>query len=206
MRRRLLHAFRYYGRTLRLPPRVARFYVRARRRAARAGDEFSLGGALPPRSLRHLLAAAGGARDVVEIGTGTGWGAIALALAVPERGVISYDPLARPERERYLALAGEARGRIELREAPGEAGPRPGDAAPELVFVDGSHERGAHAGHVRGVVVGALARWGHGLPRLWKRGLPRSNGSDKGAGPGRRGLRGPLCLAQAARLNCRGPS
>jgi predicted O-methyltransferase YrrM len=140
--RRLPHALRYYGQVLRLPPRVAWFYVRARRTAARRRDGFSLSGALPPQSMRPLLAAAApGTRHVVEIGTGTAWAAIGLALADPERGVVSYDPVARPEREVYLELAGAVRDRIELREQPGEAGPRPGDPSPGLVFVDGSHER-----------------------------------------------------------------
>jgi predicted O-methyltransferase YrrM len=76
---------------------------------------------------------------VVEIGTGTAWTTAALALADRGRRVISYDPIVRPERDRYLDLAG-VRERIELREAGGEAGPAPGDPPPDFVFVDGSHE------------------------------------------------------------------
>jgi predicted O-methyltransferase YrrM len=139
---RLLAALRYYVRVLRLPPRVAAFYLRARRTASRQGDGFSIDSATPPNSMRRLLAVARDARRVVEIGTGTAWGAIGLALADPERQVVSYDPVARPERELYLELAGTGvRSRIELRGEPGEAGPSAGDPAPELVFVDGSHER-----------------------------------------------------------------
>ena len=77
---------------------------------------------------------------MVEIGTGTAWTTAALALADRERRVISYDPIVRVERERYLDLSG-ASGRIELREAGGEAGPSPGDAPADFVFVDGSHEK-----------------------------------------------------------------
>jgi predicted O-methyltransferase YrrM len=54
--------------------------------------------------------------------------------------VITYDPILRPERERYLDLSG-VRERIQLRERGGEAGPEPGDPAPDFVFVDGSHEK-----------------------------------------------------------------
>ena len=77
---------------------------------------------------------------MVEIGTGTGWTTAALALADGDRRVVSYDPIVRPERERYLDLSG-VRDRIELREAGGEGGPAAGDAPPDFVFVDGSHER-----------------------------------------------------------------
>jgi predicted O-methyltransferase YrrM len=120
---------------------VAWFYFRARRTAARTGDHWSLGSATKPESLALLLRLARGRRAVVEIGTGTAWTTAALALADRRRRVVSYDPIVRPERDRYLDLAG-VRDRIELREAGGEAGPRPGDPAPDFVFVDGSHERG----------------------------------------------------------------
>ena len=92
--------------------------------------------------LGRLLALARGRHTVVELGTGTAWTAIALALADPKRRVVSYDPIARGERQRYLHLAGASVSeRIELLELPGESGPQPGAAAPELVFIDSSHER-----------------------------------------------------------------
>jgi predicted O-methyltransferase YrrM len=120
---------------------VAWFYFRARRLAARTGDGWSLGSATKPESLALLLRLAHGRRAVVEIGTGTAWTTAALALADPARRVVSYDPIVRPERERYLDLCG-VRERVELRERGGEAGPAPGDAGPDFVFVDGSHEKG----------------------------------------------------------------
>ncbi|HEX8744061.1 MAG TPA: class I SAM-dependent methyltransferase [Thermoleophilaceae bacterium] len=119
---------------------MAWFYFRARRAAARSGDDWSLGSATKPESLALLLRLARGRRSVVEIGTGTAWTAAALALADGGRRVVSYDPIERPERERYLDLSG-ARDRIELRAEGGEMGPRPGDEPPDFVFVDGSHER-----------------------------------------------------------------
>jgi predicted O-methyltransferase YrrM len=127
---------------LRLPPRVALFYSRARRLAAASGDDWSLASATKPESLRELLRVAAGSARVVEIGTGTAWTTIALALADPARRITSFDPVVRPEREQYLALAGAAvRRRIELVQAPGEAGPAsPGDPV-DMVFIDGSHER-----------------------------------------------------------------
>lgn len=141
--RRVLAAARRAGLLARLlPPRVAWFYFRARRTAARSRDEWTLKSATGPESLALILRLARGRRAVVEIGTGTAWTTAALALADPRRTVVSYDPVARPERDRYLAIAGpEATARIELIEAGGEAGPPPEGPAPDFVFVDGSHER-----------------------------------------------------------------
>lgn len=127
---------------LRLPPRVAIFYSRARRSAARCGDDWSLQSATGPESLAQLLRLARGRRRVVEIGTGTAWTTAALALADRERRLLSFDPKVWPERERYLRLAGpDAAGRIELVEGGGEDGPAGRDFAPDMLFVDGSHER-----------------------------------------------------------------
>jgi predicted O-methyltransferase YrrM len=79
---------------------------------------------------------------VVEIGTGTGWTTAALALADRERRVLSFDPRVWPERDRYLRLAGaDAVRRIELVAAGGEDGPGERTFSPDLMFVDGSHER-----------------------------------------------------------------
>jgi predicted O-methyltransferase YrrM len=125
---------------LRLPPRVAIFYSRARRLAAATGDEWSLTSATKPESLAGLLRLARGRRSVVEIGTGTAWTTMALALADRARDVVSFDPIVRPERERYLALAPPgARSRINLIAAPGESDTQRRRTG--LVFVDGSHER-----------------------------------------------------------------
>jgi predicted O-methyltransferase YrrM len=125
-----------------LPPRVALFRARARRLALRRGDEFTLASATSAREVGELLKVARGARHVVELGTGTAWTAIALALADRRRRVVTYDSVARPERDLYLQLAGRpARGRIVLVDQPAGAGPRPGTPAPDFVFLDSSHER-----------------------------------------------------------------
>jgi predicted O-methyltransferase YrrM len=127
---------------LRLPPRVARFYSRARRTAARTGDEWSLQSATGPEALALLLRLARGRRRVVEIGTGTAWTTAALALADRRRRVLSFDPRVWPERDRYLELAGPgARSRIELVAGGGEDGPGDRSFRPDMLFVDGSHER-----------------------------------------------------------------
>jgi predicted O-methyltransferase YrrM len=141
--RRVLGALGRAGTLARLlPPRVAWFYFRARRTAARTGDEWTLKSATKPESLALILRLARGHHAVVEIGTGTAWTTAALALDDPSRTVESYDPVVRPERDRYLALAGpRAAARIELIEAGGEAGPPPEGPAPDFVFVDGSHEK-----------------------------------------------------------------
>jgi predicted O-methyltransferase YrrM len=124
-----------------LPPSVAWFQASARRAARAAGDEFSIVSAMRPRDLARLLRLARGHRRVVELGTGTAWTAISLALADPRRHVTGFDPVVRPERERYLALVrAKTRERIELVDAPGERGPAPGQEV-DLLFVDSSHER-----------------------------------------------------------------
>jgi predicted O-methyltransferase YrrM len=133
---RLLFALRV------LPPRVARFYWSAWRRALRDDDRFSVASAARPAELRQLLGLARGRRVVVELGTGTGWSAIALALDDRARRIVSYDPSVRAERDAYLALAGaDARARVELRAEPDSAGAHAGDAPVELLFVDSEHER-----------------------------------------------------------------
>jgi predicted O-methyltransferase YrrM len=125
-----------------LPRRVARFYWRAWREALRDDDRFSLASAARPAELAQLLSLARGRRVVVELGTGTAWSAIALALDDRARRIVSYDPSVRVERDAYLALAGsDARTRIELRAAPDSAGPHDDDAPVELLFIDSEHER-----------------------------------------------------------------
>jgi predicted O-methyltransferase YrrM len=125
-----------------LPPPVARFYRLARRHALRSGDQFSLLSPARPAELAELLALARGRTAVVELGTGTAWTAIALALDDPARRVISCDPISRVEREAYLEIAGaEARERIELRAEPDDAGPRADDPPVQLLFIDSSHAR-----------------------------------------------------------------
>jgi predicted O-methyltransferase YrrM len=125
-----------------LPWRVARFYWRAHRHARRVGDRFSLDSAARPSELAELLALAAGRRIVVELGTGTAWSAVALALDDRGRQIVSYDPSVRSERIAYLKLAGaSARERIQLRAEPDNRGPHVGDAAAELLFIDSEHER-----------------------------------------------------------------
>jgi predicted O-methyltransferase YrrM len=127
-----------------LPSPVARFFWRAHRHAGRAGDSFSLSSAARPAELAELLALARGRSSVVELGTGTAWTAIALAIDDPGRRVITCDPCARQEREAYLTLAGPSvRRRIELRQEPDTHGPRQDDAPVGMLFVDSLHEREA---------------------------------------------------------------
>ena len=135
-----------------LPARVARFFWLARRRASRSGDRFSLDSAARPAELAVLLALARDRTTVVELGTGTAWSAIALALDDRARRVLSYDPCVRAEREAYLDLAGpRVRERIDLREEPDSAGPREGDPPVQLLFIDSSHDRES--------VLGAFRAW-----------------------------------------------
>jgi predicted O-methyltransferase YrrM len=134
---------RFAGSALRrLPPRVAWFNLRARRAARRTGDAFSLQSALRPPKLAALLDAAAGRRVLVELGTGTAWTTIALALADPARTIVTYDIVDR-ERAAYLALVPDsARSRITFVTSPSEDGPGEVSGV-ELLFVDSSHERDA---------------------------------------------------------------
>jgi SAM-dependent methyltransferase len=124
-----------------LPPRVAWFYWCADRAARRACDHFSLDSVVRPTELGHLIALARGRERVVELGTGTAWTAIALALSDHHRVVITYDPVVRPERELFLHLVGaDVRARIELMATRGKQGAER-EVATSMIFIDSSHAR-----------------------------------------------------------------
>ena len=124
----------------RMPANVAAFYVRAAWTAWRTGDTYSLAVATRPQDVSTLLGLAEGHDDVVELGTATAWTAVALAIADESRRVRSYDPEVRPERERYLRLAGTARERIDLlTERAEQVEPEPHSTW--LVFIDCAHDR-----------------------------------------------------------------
>lgn len=131
---------------------MAWFWLQARARAQRRDDQFSLASAARPSDLRTLLDLAETRSAVVELGTGTAWTAIILALADPERVVISYDPSVRREREGYLNLVPErVRSRVKLRDQPDVTGPQQDDPPVEMLFIDSAHEREA--------VVAAFLAW-----------------------------------------------
>jgi SAM-dependent methyltransferase len=124
-----------------LPPPVSLFFLRAHRHAQRTNDRFSLDSAIRPRELSTLLRLARGRTSVVELGTGTAWSTIALALGDRSRRVVTYDPCTRPERETYLELVGpNVRERIDFRDELDTNGPRD-DESVDLLFVDSSHDR-----------------------------------------------------------------
>lgn len=85
-----------------------------------------------------LLGLAKGRREVVELGTGTGWSAVVLALADRERRVRTFDPKVHEHRGRYLALAPEAARRIMLIE---RRGAETDESPVEFLFIDSSHQR-----------------------------------------------------------------
>jgi predicted O-methyltransferase YrrM len=139
-----------------LPAPVALFLWRATRHAHRAGDRFSLVSAVRPAELAILLSLARGRKSVVELGTGTAWSAIGLALDDRTRNVATYDPCVRHEREAYLNLVDQSvRARIDLRAEPDSRGPQSGEPPAELLFIDSSHERGA--------VIDAFRAWRNAL-------------------------------------------
>jgi len=124
-----------------LPPPVAGFYVRAWLTALRERDRFTLDSAARPSDVSVLLALARGHAVTVELGTGTAWTTIALALADPGRRVVSYDPVVRPQREKYLGLTGrQARAQIELRNESAENA-EPAPLSVGFLFIDCSHDR-----------------------------------------------------------------
>ena len=131
---------------LRLPPRVALFYVRAVARALRRRDRWTLAVVTRPRELARLVHLAGGRRVIVEAGTASGWTAAALALAEPGCRVVTLDPEVHPQRDSYLGLLpAAARGRVELVSAGVEEGPAAaganGASPVEMLFLDGPHDR-----------------------------------------------------------------
>jgi predicted O-methyltransferase YrrM len=138
--RSLRHDARYVVSLRGLPLRVATFLWRAHRHAVRSGDRFSRDSAIRPAEVVELLALARGRNWVVDLGTGTGWSALVLALDDSGRRVVSYDPVFRSERQDYLAMVDPSvRERIDLRDELDTSGARPGEAV-ELLFVDSSHD------------------------------------------------------------------
>ena len=125
----------------RLPLPAARFYLRALRHGRRSGDTVSLAIAARPRELAELLRAAHGARTVAEVGTGTAWATIVLAIADPSRRVYSFDVREHEERAGYLALApADVRARLDLAVRDGREGPPPELPVIDFLFIDSSHD------------------------------------------------------------------
>ncbi len=117
------------------------FQWRAWRLAGKIGDEFSRDSFTRPAKLAVLLDISRGRRRVVELGTATGWTALSLLLADQDRTVVSFDPFARGERDRYARLAGAGvTARARFLTAPGDSGPRSSEPI-ELLYIDSSHCR-----------------------------------------------------------------
>jgi predicted O-methyltransferase YrrM len=121
--------------------KVAVFQWRAWRLGSRLDDEFGRVSASTPRKLETILDLAGDGYLVVELGTAQGWTAISLALANPNREVISYDPVERPGPQRYLELVSEqVRRRVTLVADRGDSGPQTNRPV-DLLYVDTTHDR-----------------------------------------------------------------
>lgn len=123
----------------RLPPRVALFYVAALALAAIRRDRFTLASATRPDDLETLLELADGSRTVVEVGTGPGWSALALALADPRRRVVSFDIEPRRAETYARLVARSVRNRVRFVLAPGADGASQEDSV-DFLFIDSSHE------------------------------------------------------------------
>ncbi len=127
----------------RLPFPVARFYLRLYLRAQQLEDQFAIWASSRPRELAALLQAARGSRQAVEVGTGAGWTALSLALALPECTVTTFDPVDRDHRADYFAVAGPSvRARVTYVPTPAEEATAPA-AGVDLLFIDGMHDREA---------------------------------------------------------------
>jgi predicted O-methyltransferase YrrM len=132
----------FHRHLVRLPPRVALFYLRARRHAERIGDADTLVGSAAPSQVAVLLRLARPHAEVVEIGTAGAWTSIAVALAHPRARVTTYDNAPRDVVADYLRLAPEAEPRITFVHGAGER-PRAEPREVGLLFVDGNHEQGS---------------------------------------------------------------
>jgi predicted O-methyltransferase YrrM len=120
---------------------VIAFYLRALWLGRRTGDTVSLAIAARPRDLRELIKASRDAATAAEVGTGTGWTAIVLALARPGRHVHSFDVSEHQQRARYLELApASVRARIHLEVRDGREGPPAQLPELDFLFIDSSHE------------------------------------------------------------------
>jgi hypothetical protein len=127
----------------RLPPAAILFYARALRHGRKSGDTVSLAIAARPRELAELVRATRGSTAVAEVGTGTAWTAIVLALADGARRVYSFDVSEHEQRSAYLDLAPAAAGaRIHLAIRDGREGPPPDLPEIGFLFIDSSHEVG----------------------------------------------------------------
>lgn len=139
-----------YAQVRGLPPRVARFQLRALRLARRLGDDFAWQSATRPADVKEILKLAAGRRRVAELGTATGWTAASLVLGDPLRTVVSFDPVVQEHRDEYLALLEPAdRERIQLLQMPGVEGPGYLEHPVEFLFIDSTHERAGTVAEVR---------------------------------------------------------
>jgi hypothetical protein len=133
-----------------LPPRVARFQLKALRMARRLGDDFAWRSATRPADVREILKLAAGRRRVAELGTATGWTAASLLMDDPLRSVVSFDPVVQEHRAEYLALLPEAaRERLKLLQMPGVEGPAYLEVEIEFLFIDSTHERAGTVAEVK---------------------------------------------------------
>jgi hypothetical protein len=154
-----------------LPRDVAWFYVRAVRLAISQRDRLSIATAPPPGELKALLTLARGCRHVVEIGTGDGWAAAALAIDDPMRHVTAYHRVAHPQRDSYLALAeASVRARVDARTGSSAAAVVPGSGSACMLVIAGTGGRedvmDTFSGCLAAVRVGGLVVFrGYGDPR-----------------------------------------
>lgn len=151
-----------------MPLRVRWFLWRARRLARRLGHAWGLRAATGNADVAQLLRLARGRRRVVELGTGPGWTAIALALDDPRRHVVTCDPVVHEYRADYVSLAGGVAGRIEWVAAPGAEVAATRDEVVDLLFIDSTHDRGptveefeAWRPHLASEAVVAFHDYGH---------------------------------------------
>lgn len=139
-----------YAQVRGLPPRIARFQLRALRLARKLGDDFAWHSATRPADVREILRLAAGRRRVAELGTATGWTAASLVLGEPLRTVVTFDPVVQEHRDEYMGLLGDSdRERIRFLKMPGAEGPAYLEHPPEFLFIDSTHDRAGTVAEVR---------------------------------------------------------
>ena len=139
-----------YAQVRGLPPRVARFQLRALRLARQLGDDFAWRSATRPADVKEILKLAAGRRRVAELGTATGWTAASLVLGDPLRSVVTFDPVVHEHRDAYLGLLDAPdRERIRLLQMPGVEGAAYLEHPVEFLFVDSTHDRAGTLAEVR---------------------------------------------------------
>jgi predicted O-methyltransferase YrrM len=125
---------------MKLPGPVKEFRQRASKLAAERDDGWATLSTQRAMGVHNLLKLAKGRRNVVELGTASGWTAAALALTDDARTVTTFDPTDRPNRADYWGLLEPSvQERITYFEEDGALGAKRVKNV-DFMFLDSSHD------------------------------------------------------------------